>query len=221
MGIDPKRILYCDEHVLAVNKLSGELVVRGKGAVGKLPILDFLWRQYPGLRAIHRLDFETSGVVLFARTRPALQSILSKKFAQWEKVYVTVVAGRPQKSGVIRFALPARSVKVPEERRQVPAVTRYRVREQFRDAAFLEVWMEEGGRRHQIRQHLARIGHPLVLDDIYGDRALNHRFTREYGYHRFFLHAARLAFPHPVTGKLLTIEAPLPRAFEKILEILG
>lgn len=215
MSIDVRRILYCDEHILAVNKLSGELTVRGKGAVGKLPLLDFLRRQYPGLRAVHRLDFETSGVVIFARTRSALQNILNKKFVQWEKVYVTVVAGRLPRDGVIRFALPARS-----RDRQVPAVTRYRVREQFRDAAFLEVRMEEGGRRHQIRQHLAHIRHPLVLDDVYGERALNRRFTGDYGYHRFFLHAARLTFPHPVTGEVLTIEAPLPRSFEECLERL-
>lgn len=220
MSIDARRVLYCDEHVLAVNKLSGELTVRGKGALGKLPLLDFLRRQYPGLRAVHRLDFETSGVVVFARTRNTLQNILNKKFVQWEKVYVTLVAGRLQREGVIRFALPARSVKVPEERRQVPAVTRYRVREQFRDAAFIEVRMEEGGRRHQIRQHLARVGHPLVLDAVYGDRVLNHQFTRVYGYHRFFLHAVRLSFPHPVTGKILTIEAPLPQAFVECLERL-
>lgn len=215
MGIDPRRILYCDDHLLAVNKLAGELVVRGKGALGKLPLLDFLRKQYPGLRAVHRLDFATSGVVLFARSRSVLQSILNTKFAQWEKVYVTVVAGRLPREGVIRFPLATHA-----RDRQVPAVTRYRVLEQFSDAAFLEVRMEEGGRHHQIRQHLAHIGNPLALDDIYGDRAFNRQFTREEGYHRFFLHAARLAFPHPVTGKILTIEAPLPRVFEECLERL-
>lgn len=215
MSIDARRILYSDEHILAVNKLSGELTVRGKGAVGKLPLLDFLRKQYPGIRAVHRLDFETSGVVVFARTRSVLENILNKKFAQWEKVYVTVVTGRPQREGVIRFSLPARSGD-----EQVPAVTRYHVREQFRDAAFLEVRMEEGGRRHQIRQHLARIGHPLVCDAVYGNRVINQQFTRDYGYHRFFLHAARLSFPHPMTEKVLTIEAPLPRSFEECLERL-
>lgn len=212
MGIDPRRILHCDDHLLAVNKLSGELVVRGRGAIGKLPLLDFLRKEFPGLRAVHRLDFETSGALVFARTRPVLENILNKKFARWEKVYVTVVAGRPQREGVIRFSLPARSGD-----EQVPAVTRYHVREQFRDAAFLEVRMEKGGRRHQIRQHLARIGHPLMCDSVYGDRAFNLQFTREYGYHRFFLHAARLSFPHPMSEKMLTIEAPLPRSFEECL----
>lgn len=215
MSIDARRILYADEHILAVNKLSGELTVRGKGAVGKLPLLDFLRRQHPGIRAVHRLDFETSGVVVFARTRAVLEHILNKKFDQWEKVYVTVVTGRLQREGVIRFSLPARSGD-----EQIPAVTRYHVREQFGDAAFLEVRMEEGGRRHQIRQHLARIGHPLVCDAVYGNRVTNQQFTREYGYHRFFLHAARLSFPHPMTGKVLTIEAPLPRSFEECLERL-
>lgn len=215
MGIDPTRILFCDEHILVVNKLSGELVVRGRGAVGKLPLLDFLRKQYPGLRAVHRLDFETSGAVVFARTRTALQNILNKKFAQWEKFYVTLVTGRPRSEGVVRFSLPARSGDEP-----VPAVTRYRLLGQFRTAAFLEVCMEHGGRRHQVRQHLARAGHPLILDDVYGDRAFNRQFTREYGYHRFFLHAARLAFPHPMTGAMVHIEAPLPRAFAECLERL-
>lgn len=216
MAIAHDRILFCDEHVLVVNKLSGELVVRGKGAVGKLPLLDFLRKQYPGLRAVHRLDFETSGAVVFARTRRALQNILNKKFTHWEKFYVTLVTGRPRPEGVVRFSLPARSGDEP-----VPAVTRYRLLEQFRTAAFLEACMEQGGRRHQVRQHLARAGHPLILDDVYGDRAFNRQFTREYGYHRFFLHAARLAFPHPITGETLHIEAPLPRAFTECLKRLS
>src|SRR3989338_10334133 len=71
------RILYQDEHFLAVHKLSGELVVRGKGPVGKLPLLDFLKKDFPGLRPVNRLDFETSGVVLFARSKKALEMALS------------------------------------------------------------------------------------------------------------------------------------------------
>ena len=73
MPLDPTRILFQDQHLLAVNKLSGELVVAGKGKVEKLPLLDFLKKDFPGLRAVHRLDFETSGVVLFARTKAAYE----------------------------------------------------------------------------------------------------------------------------------------------------
>lgn len=258
MGIDERRILYADDYLLAVNKLAGELVVRGKGAVGKLPLLDFLRKQYPGLRAVHRLDFATSGVVVFARSRSVLQKILDTKFAQWEKMYWGLVKGGPKREGVIRIPLPTRGQKhssrksgrpgvmvrcpagrpfvdrltasylrVTKQRGHepspggsgeecVPAETRYKVLEVFGDASLVEAVMVTG-RHHQIRRHFAAIGHPLALDDVYGDQVFNRQFTREYGYHRFFLHAARLRFPHPVTGEILTIAAPLPRVFEECL----
>src|SRR3989338_6378438 len=94
MPISPDRILYSDDHLLAVNKLSGELVVRGKGKVGKLPLYDFLKKDYPGLRALHRIDFETSGVVVFARTKAAYNAVMNTKFDRWLKTYRTFVVGQ-------------------------------------------------------------------------------------------------------------------------------
>ena len=108
--IHRSRILYEDDSLLAVNKLSGELVVRGKGNVGKLPLLDLLRKDHPGLRAVHRLDFATSGVVIFAKTKAAEQAIVASKFAGWQKTYRTLAAGRMEKnSGEIRKPLPARA----------------------------------------------------------------------------------------------------------------
>jgi len=109
MPIAPERILYEDDSLLAVNKLSGELVVRGKGRVDKLPLLDFLRKDRSGLNALHRLDFETSGAVLFAKTKEVEEKILSSRFRGWRKTYRTLVMGRIlRENGVIRIPLPAR-----------------------------------------------------------------------------------------------------------------
>jgi len=208
------RILYQDEHLLAVNKLSGELVVRGKGAVGKLPLLDFLRKEYPGLRALHRLDFETSGVLLFARTKAAADAVIGSRFAGWRKTYQTLVMGRLTRTqGGISKPLPARG------RGTVPAETRYRTLERFANSSFVEA-EPLTGRQHQIRRHFAAIGHPLVLDQEYGHRKFNGIFKQEFGFQRFFLHAASLSLPHPVTGKALRIEAPMPEQFKKVLRVL-
>ena len=109
MTLHSARILFHDEHFLAVNKLGGELVVKGKGKVGKLPLLDFLRKEIPGVRPVNRLDFETSGIVLFARSKEALEKAMEMPT---KKTYLTIVRGRVKPSqGEIRKSLPARSGK--------------------------------------------------------------------------------------------------------------
>ncbi|MCA9370578.1 MAG: RluA family pseudouridine synthase [Candidatus Peregrinibacteria bacterium] len=214
MTISPDRILYEDEHLLAVNKLSGELVVKGKGKVGKLPLFDFLKRDYPGLHVVHRLDFETSGVVLFAKHKEAEAKILINKFDQWEKKYVTLVMGRLQRRrGAIRTKLPARS------RGMIEAETLYTVLDLFGNSSYVECTITTG-RHHQIRRHFASIHHPLVLDKEYGHAKFNQLFRQELGFSKFFLHAASLTFPHPMTGKIIKIEAPLPKPFAACIKTL-
>ncbi len=212
--IQPDRILFQDEHLLAVNKLSGELVVAGKGKMEKLPLFDFLKKDFPGLRAVHRLDFETSGVVVFAKTKAAQAAFLKTKFEQWKKIYHTLVMGMmAQKQGAIRKPLPAR------DRGTVEAETLYNVIERFANSSYVAVEITTG-RHHQIRRHFAEIHHPLVLDPIYGHKKFNGTFTQEFGYRRFFLHAAVAEFDHPMTGKKIRIEAPLPKQFTDILKRL-
>ncbi|MBI3619343.1 RluA family pseudouridine synthase [Candidatus Peregrinibacteria bacterium] len=215
MPIDPKRILFQDDSFLAVLKLSGELVVKGKGRVDRLPLLDFLRKDSPGIHPISRLDFETSGVVLFARNRSVLKIFLDTKFAQWSKTYQAIVAHRIDRDHrTISFPLPARTAKVT-----VAAKTMYRVLERFADASLIEAETSIG-RYHQIRRHLAMIGHPLVLDPVYGQEKFNKLFTRAFHYHRFFLHASAVSFQHPVTKEMLRIEAPRPKVFEEALKKL-
>lgn len=214
MSISPDRFLYEDDHLLAVNKRSCELVVKGKGRVGKLPLLDFIKQDHPGIRAIHRLDFETSGVVLFAKNKETEVAVLNTKFDQWEKTYETLVMGQVRRrKGAIRTKLPARG------KGTVEAETFYTVLDTFANSTYLECKITTG-RHHQIRRHMASIDHPLVLDREYGHGKFNQLFRQELGFSKFFLHAKTLTLPHPRTGEVITIEAPQPKQFAACLKLL-
>jgi 23S rRNA pseudouridine955/2504/2580 synthase len=215
MPIARDRILFEDEDLLAVNKLARELVVAGKGKMEKLPLLDFLKKQYPGLQTVHRLDFETSGIVVFAKSRAVLQSILATSFEGWKKNYQAVVVGALSGKGEIDKPLASRETKEP-----IPAKTLYRVIKAYKGATHVEATIETG-RHHQIRQHFAMIHHPLILDEEYGDKKINREMHRRLKYRHFFLHASSVTFPHPKTGKTVHIEAPLPGTFTALLQTLA
>jgi len=209
--ISSERILFEDDDLLVVNKLSGELVVAADGE-GKEPLYDFMHKTRPGLRVVHRLDYATSGVLVFAKNADAVKLIRESKFKDWKKTYRTLVAGHMKnKIGTITRKLPART-----RDELVEAVSHYKVLDTFTHATFVEVQIDTG-RKHQIRQHLKFIGHPLLLDPLYGDPRIDRVFKRKYKYRRFFLHAAKLEFPHPVTGALISVVAPLPKAFDDVI----
>ncbi len=208
MPINPARILYRDDYLIAVHKLPEELVVRGRGEVGKLPLLDFLRKDEPGVRPIHRLDFETSGVIFFARTKATLEAVIQSKFAGWTKVYRAIVAGKMLTSaGVIKAKLAGH-----EAGQLLEAETSYQVVQKFDDCTDVEARFVKG-RHHQVRRHFASIQHPLALDPLYGDKKRNVSFTKKYGFRRFFLHALRVELPHPITGERLVVTSPLPAAY--------
>ncbi len=216
MAIAKERILYEDQWLLAVIKLGGELVVAGKGTVHKLPLLDFLKKQFPGLHPLHRLDFETSGVVVFAKSKKTLKTVMDTKFAGWKKKYVALILGTPkQPSGTIKFELPARSGDG-----MVPAETKYKIVERFRDATLVECEIERG-QRHQIRKHMSMLGHPLLLDQLYGKEKTNKMIAQFFKMNRFFLHAISVDFPHPMNPeKIIHIETPVPPAFASAIKKL-
>ena len=215
MPIDKGRILYEDQWLLAVTKLGGELVVKGRGKIQKLPLLDFLRKDYPGLAPIHRLDYETSGVVVFAKTKNTLKTVLDSKFAGWKKTYLAIVSGSPNRDvGEVDIPLPARSGTG-----NVPAHTNYRVKERFRGCSLVEVNFERG-QKHQIRRHMSMMGNPLILDDVYGDDKPNKTFGKFLKMQRFFLHASKVEFVHPVTEKPIVIESPMPYTFIAVLKKL-
>jgi 23S rRNA pseudouridine1911/1915/1917 synthase len=217
----PVEILYEDEAVIAVNKPAGIVVHAGAGVhsgtlvnrlvahFGKLSQVGGQLR--PGI--VHRLDRQTSGVLLVARTDGAHRA-LATQFASRsvEKTYFALVHGSMKKDqGRIATPIardPVRRVRMTAKLgRGREAITDYRVLRRFSAFTYLEVRIGTG-RTHQIRVHLASIGHPVAGDRVYGAP----------GKERFFLHAARVSFVSPATGERVTVEAPLP---EELKDWLG
>lgn len=207
-------VLFQDDDLIAIDKPVGMLTVatddpRQRHALGL--VREALAR--PGQRAplwpAHRLDRETSGVLLFARSR----EICDRVQADWKnvvKTYLAIVEGRPQPpAGLIDAPLwedHNLRVRVGEHPGSRPARTHYATQRSGRSRTLLEVRLETG-RKHQIRAHLAHLGHPVVGDDRYGSRDA-----------RLGLHAARLLLRHPRTGAELALAAAPPPAFLALLD---
>ncbi|MBF0401084.1 MAG: RluA family pseudouridine synthase [Magnetococcales bacterium] len=224
-----ERIVWRDGELLVLNKAAGMAVHGGSGdswgAVDAMRRL-FQWEESP-LRPelCHRLDKETSGCLLFALTAPALRQMAAAfRAGTVEKEYWALVRGHPQPAaGVIDLPLLKGTVRAGERMvvsadRGLAARTRYQVISRFAHASLVQVWLESG-RTHQIRVHFQSIGHPLAGDQKYGDPAFDGQM-RTMGLRRLFLHARRLAFPHPVTGEQVTVETPLDAALQQVLQNL-
>lgn len=213
----PLPILYRDQAIVAVDKPSGLSVHRGWDGdrdVAMTRLRDQLGQHvFPA----HRLDRATSGVLLFALS-PEIATALGKLFADGraEKSYLALVRGVPPVSGTIDHPLPS-----GEDRRQprVPAVTDFARLESFGRYCLVEA-RPRTGRLHQIRRHLKHIACPIIGDVNYGKGEHNRLFRTDHDLHRMFLHAATLRLPHPTTGHLLEIHAPLPPELAKVLERL-
>ncbi len=216
------QILYEDGWVLAVDKPSGMATHPGAG-VPDGTLFDWV-RGYLGRRATrngfvaspaHRLDRATSGVILIALRRPAMVA-LSRAFEEGRvrKRYLALVRGRPEGQGLIETPLPS----LVDGRTQ-DAVTEYRVLRPVGEATLIEC-RPRTGRTHQIRRHLAGIGHPLAGDPRYGDAELNDRLARA-GLSRLFLHAASIEVPHPATHLPLRVESPLPPELSSLVDVAG
>jgi 23S rRNA pseudouridine1911/1915/1917 synthase len=187
--------------------------------------LDYLHHRFgrrPLAFVVHRLDKDTSGSVVFARNRPALHFLqdLFRRHAI-EREYLALVEGTVADSGTFSADLVAkagsarRGVARPGERGKW-AVTRYRAMEKLAGATLVSVELETG-RTHQIRLHFAAAGHPVLGDRVYG-QGNRHSMLPEM--RRQMLHARRLGFPHPRTGKPVRAESPLPEDFVSVLEAL-
>ncbi len=221
----PLQIVYEDAALAVLDKPAGLVVhpahghaagTLWNGLLARYPELQSWPREegWPGL--VHRLDRDTSGLVVVART-PAVRDALRAQFkaASVQKVYLALVIGRP---GLDRARVEAPIGRDPRERKRMavlreggrPAATEYQVLERLNGYALLEVHPETG-RTHQIRVHLAAIGYPVVGDRVYGPQ--RQRLSLD----RHFLHAARLTFLHPTSGALVTFSAPLPAELEAVL----
>jgi 23S rRNA pseudouridine1911/1915/1917 synthase len=238
-------ILYEDEYLLAVNKPAGVpshpmgraqsgTVIQSARQLYARSIQDSLNHGngsfYPSL--VNRLDTFTSGIVLIAKVRETLLALQDlAAHALISKEYAACVEGRlAQDEG--RIALPigrdhSSTIRVKMTARPdgLPSVTDYRVRRRLPGHTLLSAF-PQNGRQHQIRVHLAALGHPVWGDLLYKDEGLFLRYQRNAGIlddslpSRQCLHAERVSFIHPMTGALLTISAPVPRDFLEILERL-
>ena len=229
-------VLYEDDHLLAVDKPAGVAVHGGSGV--SFGVIEQLRRARPlakMLELVHRLDKETSGILLIAKKRSALTA-LQDQFRSREtgKTYAALVIGAwPAGKKVID--VPLHKFLTGEGERRVRAVspaaeegrrsiTLVKVAQAYAGYTLLDVTIKTG-RTHQIRVHLAHEGHPIVGDEKYGDFAVNRAFARGealagHRFDRMFLHARRLRFDHPATGESIELESPLPRDCAELLQHL-
>ncbi|GAC1409795.1 MAG: RluA family pseudouridine synthase [Actinomycetota bacterium] len=220
-------IAFEDDHLIVVNKPAGLVVHPAPGHEGGTLVNALLARASqpaggesfrPGI--VHRLDAGTSGLLVVAKTEETFELLTRMLAARTiRRIYIALVEGAPESETATIEAPIGRS---PRHRKKMgvvaggkDAVTHYAVKESFRDATLLEVTLETG-RTHQIRVHLAEIGHPVLGDVVYGkSRSLARRFELS----RMFLHAAQLSFAHPVSGEAMAFEAPLPEDLHRALEL--
>lgn len=222
----PLDILYEDDDIIAVNKPRGLVVHPACGnRSGTLVNALFAYseklstiggEERPGI--IHRLDKDTSGVILVAKNNIAhiaLQRDLRQRLV--EKIYLAIVRGVPKErkghidKAVGRHPINRKRMAVLKEGKVRPALTYYEILEEFHKYALLRV-QPITGRTHQIRVHLSYIGHPIIGDNVYG-----HRRGESFGMTGQALHAFSLAFAHPATGKHMYVEAPMPEDMSSVL----
>jgi 23S rRNA pseudouridine1911/1915/1917 synthase len=222
----PLDVLYEDDDLIVINKAAGIVVHPGAGQ-REHTLVNALLHHFPKLSGIggkerpgivHRLDKETSGCLLVAKTDEAHRG-LSAQFAARtvEKIYLALVAGKLRKSaGAIeqkigRHPVDRQRMSVAARRGRA-AKTEYRVVSSSHEMSLLECKLHSG-RTHQIRVHLHHLGHPVLGDKVYGGR-----FAKTLP--RQMLHAWRLGFQHPRTGERKSFEAPLPEDFEEAIKSL-
>jgi 23S rRNA pseudouridine1911/1915/1917 synthase len=233
----PLKIVFEDEHLLVIDKAAGLVVHPAAGNRDRTLVNALLHHCGSSLSGIggvarpgivHRIDKDTSGLLVIAKTDVTHEG-LARQFAAHsiERRYLAIVSGVPRTAGGTIDAPLARSsanrmkMAIVREGRGKRAVTHWKRLEILRDAALVECRLETG-RTHQVRVHMASIGHPLVGDPFYGGSGKIHRkLLNELNFHRQALHAAMLGFIHPVTKHRLSFESGMPADMQELFTALG
>ena len=226
---DPKleqAILFEDEAILALNKPSGLAVHGGSGV--SFGVIEQLRAQRPQLRfleLVHRLDRDTSGVLLLAKKRSALVALhAALREGQVRKHYLALVIGKwhnlrqSVKVNLRKYVLESGERRVSVDAGGQASHTVFVLQKAWAGFSLLRAELKTG-RTHQIRVHLAHLGFPIAGDDKYGDFARNKELAKN-RLKRMFLHASSVTFRHPASGAPVTVEAPLPAALEQFLRTL-
>jgi 23S rRNA pseudouridine1911/1915/1917 synthase len=233
----PLTIVFEDDHLLVVDKPAGLVVHPAAGNFdgtlvnallhhcgGSLSGIGGVAR--PGI--VHRIDKDTSGLLVVAKTDVAHEG-LAKQFAAHsiDRRYLAIVSGIPMASeGIVdaplaRSATNRKKIAIVEGSRGKRAVTHWKRLEVLREAALVECRLETG-RTHQVRVHMASIGHPLVGDPVYSRSGKTHsKLLKELQFHRQALHATELGFIHPVTKHRLSFSSPMPSDMQELFNALG
>ncbi|MEN3971344.1 RluA family pseudouridine synthase [Sphingomicrobium sp. XHP0235] len=232
----PLTIVHEDEHLIVVDKPAGLVVHPAAGnpdgtlvnallyhCAGRLSGIGGVAR--PGI--VHRIDKDTSGLLVVAKTDPAHEG-LAKQFADHsiERAYTAVASGLMLAgSGTVdaplaRSSANRKKMAVVETQRGKRAVTHWTKQTNLKSASLIECRLETG-RTHQVRVHMAHLGHPLIGDPFYGRTKKEHRtILKELGFSRQALHAARLGFLHPASGDRLSFDSALPSDMRELLDAL-
>ena len=216
-------ILYEDADVIAVNKPAGIAVHPSHGHYQDTLAnqLAYYFRkntQQVEIHSIGRLDLETSGIVLFAKHRAAAARLSrQREDGRLQKTYLAICSGIfAEKNGTLNGAiapLPGSLMKMCVSKDGKPAVTHYQVQKQYMEAALVRLTLETG-RTHQIRVHMAYIGHPVAGDDVYGPKKVITELCGQ------CLHAGKIGFIHPRTNEYMEFTSPLPEYFTHFLNKL-
>ncbi|HZW12776.1 MAG TPA: 23S rRNA pseudouridine(955/2504/2580) synthase RluC [Noviherbaspirillum sp.] len=224
-------ILFEDAHLLIIDKPAGVAVHGGSGvSYGVIEQLRAARPQAKFLELVHRLDRETSGILLLAKKRSALSNLHEQiREGQLDKRYLTLVRGTWQntrqhvKLPLFKYTTPDGERRVRVQADGAPSHTVFNLVKRFGDFVLLEAELKTG-RTHQIRVHLASSGFPILGDDKYGDFALNKALQKADGERvalkRMFLHAHQITFRHPETGEPITLKAQLPPECQRFLKSL-
>ncbi|CCN73014.1 Ribosomal large subunit pseudouridine synthase C [Vibrio nigripulchritudo SFn118] len=213
-------IIFEDDHMLILNKPSGIAVHGGSGLkFGAIEALRALRPDARFLELVHRIDRDTSGILLVAKKRSALRHLQAQfREKTVQKYYFALVMGQWKSScRVVNAPLLKNEVNsiVRVNPKGKPSETRFKVLEKFEQATLIQA-SPITGRTHQIRVHTQYTGHPIGWDDRYGDPRFD-AYTAKVGLNRLFLHAANIKFEHPGSGDKVDISAPMGDKLEKVL----